>query len=90
LKYSGGVRIGALSIRGPARSIFTAQEADILRQMTEWAVGEIELIASKRELELRESIQIAKSRITGLEKMKGWNKHAGGLLMQQVRYCFLL
>ncbi|KAJ3348133.1 hypothetical protein HDU83_001560 [Entophlyctis luteolus] len=58
-----GVKIGALSIRGPARAQFTSQEAKMLRQMTEWAVGEIEVYALKREFDFAESLRLAIARI---------------------------
>ncbi|KAJ3132539.1 hypothetical protein HK100_005235, partial [Physocladia obscura] len=66
LVTKAGVKVGALSIRGPARSNFTSQEAKILRQMTEWAIGELELYIAKRELDFRESTRLAISRIREL------------------------
>ncbi|KAI9335483.1 hypothetical protein BDR26DRAFT_936440 [Obelidium mucronatum] len=63
-----GVKIGALSIRGPARSQFTSQEAKLLRQMTEWAIDEFELYVAKRELDFRELLRLAKDQMSELKE----------------------
>ncbi|KAJ3061541.1 hypothetical protein HDU98_002563, partial [Podochytrium sp. JEL0797] len=63
-----GVKIGALSIRGPPRAHFSSQEAKILRQMTEWAVGELELYTAKRDLDFRESLRLARMRLSEIQE----------------------
>ncbi|KAJ3236167.1 hypothetical protein HDU81_011099 [Chytriomyces hyalinus] len=75
-----GIKIGALSIRGPARHQFTSQEAKILRQMTEWAVGELELYIAKRELDFRESLRLAQFRLGEVREglcRGGWSSGRG-------------
>ncbi|KAJ3028111.1 UNVERIFIED_CONTAM: hypothetical protein HDU68_002432 [Siphonaria sp. JEL0065] len=63
-----GVKIGALSIRGPARTQFTSQEAKILRQMTEWAIDEFDLYVAKRELDFREALRLAKDQMSEIKE----------------------
>ncbi|KAI8842738.1 hypothetical protein BJ741DRAFT_591744 [Chytriomyces cf. hyalinus JEL632] len=75
-----GIKIGALSIRGPARHQFTSQEAKILRQMTEWAVGELELYIAKRELDFREALRLAQFRLGQVREglcRGGWSSGRG-------------
>ncbi|KAJ3266019.1 hypothetical protein HDU77_002811 [Chytriomyces hyalinus] len=75
-----GIKIGALSIRGPARHQFTSQEAKILRQMTEWAVGELELYIAKRELDFREALRLAQFRLGAVREglcRGGWSSGRG-------------
>ncbi|KAI8607668.1 hypothetical protein BC830DRAFT_94981 [Chytriomyces sp. MP71] len=77
-----GVKIGALSIRGPARQQFTSQEAKILRQMTEWAAGELELYIAKRELDFREALRLAQVRLGEVRENLcgvGWSSGRGVL-----------
>ncbi|KAJ3296283.1 hypothetical protein HDU79_007179 [Rhizoclosmatium sp. JEL0117] len=80
LVLRSGVKIGALSIRGPARTHFTSQEAKILRQMTEWAIGEFELYVAKRDLDFRESLRLAQDRLAEIQEavLRGASSTSGG------------
>ncbi|KAJ3408410.1 hypothetical protein HDV05_004984 [Chytridiales sp. JEL 0842] len=80
---SKGHKIGVLSIRGPARSSFTAQEADILRQMTEWAAGELEVWRAKEDVELRDGLNAVLARIRSLDKGKMWDDDTGRRMTQE-------
>ena len=63
LVTANGIKIGALSIRGPARSQFSIMDMNILHEMASWAVGEIEMLAQRRELEFREIMQKSRAKI---------------------------
>ncbi|KAJ3187618.1 hypothetical protein HK101_009294 [Irineochytrium annulatum] len=90
LVTSGGVKIGALSVRGPARKSFTAQEADILRQMTEWATGEVEMLTQRRDAEQREAFQIARLRLAELEKRRNWDEDGAQQTIAQAKNIMIL
>jgi GAF domain-containing protein len=60
---SDGIRIGALSLRGPARTQFSTMDMNLMHELSSWAIGEIEMISLRRDLESRELMQRARAKI---------------------------
>ncbi|KAJ3103590.1 hypothetical protein HDU97_010010 [Phlyctochytrium planicorne] len=81
---SNGTKVGALSIRGPARQTFTSPEAELLKQMTEWATGEIEVLIRKYEQSVVDSLGYARARMATLEKGRDWGEEKGRGVIGQV------
>ncbi|KAI8847570.1 hypothetical protein BC829DRAFT_396175 [Chytridium lagenaria] len=77
------IKIGALSIRGAARQTFTAQEAELLKQMTEWAAGEVEVLLRKWENGINENLRCARDRLHGLERGRSWDEESGRAVLGQ-------
>ena len=63
LVTSDGIRIGALSIRVPPKAQFSTMDMNLLHEMSSWAIGEIEMVSQRRDLELRELMQRARAKI---------------------------
>lgn len=85
IPYSDGIKIGALSIRGPARTQFSIMDMNLLHEMSSWAIGEIEMISQHRELELRESMQRARAKIGKLvESENDIEKGLGNTVVENV------
>jgi sigma-B regulation protein RsbU (phosphoserine phosphatase) len=63
LVTSDGIKIGSVSIRGPARTQFGIMDMNLLHEMAAWAMSEIEMLSQMRELELREIMQRARAKI---------------------------
>ncbi|KAI8905974.1 hypothetical protein EDD86DRAFT_257172 [Gorgonomyces haynaldii] len=57
-------KIGALSIRGPARSQISVIDMNILHEMAVWAAGEIDTLSQQRLIESKQSMLEARNNLS--------------------------
>jgi hypothetical protein len=57
------MKIGALSIRGPARTQFSVVDMNILFEMAGWASGEMDTISQQRSLDFKHQLSDARLKI---------------------------
>jgi hypothetical protein len=83
-------KIGALSIRGPARAQISVVDMNILFEMSVWASGELDTISQHRSLELKHNMLESRSMIDSLiDVVKDTEKEVSSGSMQKVIACFI-
>lgn len=76
-------KIGALSVRGPARTHFSVVDMNILFEMASWASGEIDTISQQKFLETKHHMLDSKLKLNNIiEDIKDSDKETGAAIIQ--------
>jgi hypothetical protein len=81
------MKIGALSIRGPARTQFSVVDMNILFEMAGWASGEMDTISQQRSLDFKHQLSDARLKINIMvESAKDTERDASLTTLQKVEF----